>query len=100
MKRQCALLTVTAGLCLGGLGLPGCAQSKEAAPSATAQPADLGNTVCPVSLDKVGDSKLMVVYQGKIYHFCCDDCPKKFDADPDKYANAIAADPAKYGVKQ
>jgi len=52
------------------------------------------------ALDKVGDSKLMVVYQGKIYHFCCDDCPKKFKADPDKYAKAVADDPEKYGVKQ
>ena len=60
---------------------------------------DLHNTVCPVSGDKVEDSKLTETYQGKIYHFCCDDCPKKFKEDPDKYAKAVAADPAKYGVK-
>jgi YHS domain-containing protein len=60
---------------------------------------DLHNTVCPVSGDKVGDSKLTEVYQGKIYHLCCDDCPKDFKKNPDKFAKAVAADPAKYGVK-
>ncbi len=102
MKLRFSLWSAALGLCLVGLGLPGCAGNKEAAPSAAAQPSavDLNNTVCPVSMDKVGDSKLTVVYQGKIYHFCCDDCPKKFNADPDKYANAVAADPAKYGIKQ
>ena len=60
---------------------------------------DLHNTVCPVSGDSVGDSKLTEVYQGKIYHLCCDDCPKDFEKDPQKYANKVAADPAKYGVK-
>lgn len=61
---------------------------------------DLHNTVCPVSGDKVGDSKLTEVYQGKIYHLCCDDCPKDFQKDPSKYAKAVAADPDKYGVKK
>jgi YHS domain-containing protein len=68
--------------------------------SAKQNAVDLGNTVCPVSGDKVGDSKLTEVYQGKIYHFCCDDCPKDFKKDPDKFAKKVAADPAKYGVKQ
>ena len=49
--------------------------------------------------DAVGDSKLAEVYNGKVYHFCCDDCPAKFKSNPDKYANAVAANPAKYGVK-
>jgi YHS domain-containing protein len=60
---------------------------------------DLHNTVCPVTGDAVGDSKLTEAYNGKVYHFCCDDCPDKFKATPDKYANAVAANPAKYGVK-
>ena len=61
---------------------------------------DLHNTVCPVSGDSVGDSKLIETYQGKIYHLCCDDCPKDFEKDPQKYANKVAADPAKFGVKK
>lgn len=65
----------------------------------SASAVDLHNTVCPVSGDKVGTSKLTETYQGKVYHFCCDDCPAKFKEDPEKYAKAVAADPAKYGVK-
>ena len=81
------------------------ADSTSATAQSTSQPAnqqaavDLHNTVCPVSGDKVGDSKLTEVYQGKVYHFCCDDCPKDFKKNPDKFAKAVAADPVKYGVK-
>jgi len=104
MNQGFASLSMTAGLCLAGLGLAGCAQNNQAAspPLAAVQPAavDLGNTICPVSGEKVGNSKYTVVYEGKIYHFCCDYCPKQFNADPEKYAKAVAADPAKYGVKQ
>lgn len=60
---------------------------------------DLGNTVCPVSGDKVGDSNHVEVYDGKVYHLCCPDCHKEFDKDPAKYAKAVADDPKKYGVK-
>jgi YHS domain-containing protein len=61
---------------------------------------DLGNTVCPVWGEKVGDSKLWEVYEGKVYHFCCDCCPQQFKKDPAKYAKAVAADPANYGMKR
>jgi len=60
---------------------------------------DLHNTVCPVSGDPVGGPKLTEVYNGKVYHFCCADCPKKFQQDPSRYAAAVNADPSKYGVK-
>ncbi len=61
---------------------------------------DTGNTVCPVSGDSVGDSKFIEVYDGKIYHFCCDMCPKDFKKDPAKFAKMVVDDPAKYGVKK
>jgi YHS domain-containing protein len=95
----------------GSLALAGCNMNHDATSSAappsgsvsssTALSAtDLKNTVCPVSGDKVGDSTNVVVYQGKVYHMCCDDCHKDFEKDPSKYAAMIQADPAKYGVKQ
>ena len=59
---------------------------------------DLRNAICPVTGDKIEDSKNIAVYQGKIYHFCCSDCPKDFAKDPGKYAKMVAADPAKFGV--
>ena len=107
MKRPIAVLTggILFMCVMFGFGL-GCQhQGSQAASDGTAaqsanQPVvDLGNTVCPVSGDKVGDSKLTEVYQGKVYHFCCDDCPKDFKKNPEKFAKAVAADPAKYGAK-
>jgi len=62
------------------------------------QAVDLHNTICPVSGDKVGDSDLVEVYDGKVYHLCCPDCHKDFEKDPAKYAAAVAANPAKYGI--
>jgi YHS domain-containing protein len=60
---------------------------------------DLRNTVCPVSGGKVADSNLVEIYNGKVYHLCCPDCPKDFEKDPAKYEAEVAGDPAKYGVK-
>jgi YHS domain-containing protein len=60
---------------------------------------DLGNTVCPISGDKVEDSRVVVLYAGTLYHFCCDDCRQDFKLNPDKYVKMMAADPAKYGIK-
>jgi YHS domain-containing protein len=71
-----------------------------AAPQAAIPAEDLQNTICPVSGDKVGDSTNVVVYDGKVYHMCCPDCHKQFVQDPQKYADEVAADPTKYGVKQ
>jgi len=61
---------------------------------------DVGNTVCPVTADRVGGSKEIEVYNGKIYHMCCSDCPPDFKKDPAKYAKLVADDPAKYCVKK
>jgi YHS domain-containing protein len=88
-------LSLIAALCLAGLAP---AQDK---PAAT-QPifaTDLGNTVCPISGDPVGDSKLVEVYDGKVYHLCCPSCRDDFEKDPAKVARAVAADPAKFGIK-
>jgi YHS domain-containing protein len=63
------------------------------------QAVDLHNTICPVSGDKVDNSNLVEVYDGKIYHLCCPDCHKDFEKDPAKYATAVAANPGKYGIK-
>ena len=103
MTRIPTFLSLVAGMFLAQIFLTGCATSHEsgggATPAATQSAAvDLHNTVCPVSGEKVGPSKLTETYQGKIYHFCCDSCPEDFRKDPDKYAKAVAADPAKYGV--
>ena len=42
---------------------------------------------CPVSDDKIKDIKSAPssTYKGKTYHFCCPDCKKEFDKNPEKY---------------
>ena len=54
-----------------------------------------GGTVDP---NTVPDS-LTREFKGQKVGFCCDGCPAKFMKDPDKYIKAMAADPAKYGLK-
>ncbi len=70
-------------------GLP--AGLAHAAPPAVASEIiDAGNTVCPVSGDKV-NPKVTYVFEGKRYAFCCPMCVKKFKKDPKKYLAKMAA---------
>jgi YHS domain-containing protein len=46
-------------------------------------------TVCPVMGQKI-DKKYYVDYKGKRVYFCCDSCPKTFEADPEKYMKKLA----------
>jgi len=107
-RKPIAFLSLTIALCFVGFVLadnvPGL--SMPPAPPPATQPStqptsavDLRNTICPVSGDKVGDSNLVEVYDGKVYHLCCPDCHTDFEKDPAKYAAAVAANPAKYGIK-
>ena len=107
-KKFSLTLALAAALGLAGLALADDMSGMKMAPSTapatqpTTQPmqaVDLKNTVCPVSGDKVGDSKIVEVYEGKVYHLCCDDCTRDFAKDPQKYAQAVADNPAKYGIK-
>jgi YHS domain-containing protein len=102
--KMFAVVCVAAALCLAGLTRADDASNTGAASTAppTTRPfqaTDLHNTICPVSGDKVGDSTLVEIYNGKAYHLCCSDCHTDFEKDPAKYASAVAANPAKYGIK-
>jgi len=50
-------------------------------------------TVCPVSGQAIDKAKSPHVdYQGQRIYFCCDKCPVKFKADPDKYFEKMASE--------
>ncbi len=66
---------------------------------ATQAAVDVGNTKCMVMPDDDVTPGKTVTFDGKIYHFCCDDCIADFKKDPQKYIKAMQADPNKYGVK-
>jgi YHS domain-containing protein len=99
MKRSLALVSLSLTLGLAGCGASNTKPPASTEPAARTAAVDLHNTVCPVSNDPVETSKLTQTYDGKVYHLCCADCSKPFKNDPGKYAKAVDADPAKYGVK-
>ena len=74
---------------LPGVGLTGNV-SLAADPAPATQPAVDPrpiNTKCPVSGEDI-DPKITVVYNGLTYAFCCKDCLKKFNDNPEKYISA------------
>ena len=45
------------------------------------------NTLCPVETEHAVDPTAQTTgYKGKTVGFCCDDCIKKFERDPDSFA--------------
>jgi YHS domain-containing protein len=53
-------------------------------PAADAKPV---NTKCLVTGDDI-DPNITVVYDGVTYGFCCKDCVKAFNKNPEKYISA------------
>ncbi len=65
------------------------ADTKTAA-SKTVVAEEVGNTVCPVSGEKIDEKmKATYEYEGKIYNFCCPSCVDEFKKDPQKYIKKI-----------
>ncbi len=93
---------ITTGLILTAALMPVRAHAEhEKAPSAVetsiaavATPVEVGNTICPVSGEKIEPNSSMgemvkAEHKGKIYNLCCEMCLKDFTNDPEKYS-AIA----------
>lgn len=74
--------------------------SKPASQPSTQQAKDAGNTKCLLMPEDDITEGVTATYKGVTYHFCCKACIKPFNKDPEKYIKALAADPAKYGVKK
>ena len=63
-------------------------KSKGEQPSANK--AKVVNTMCPVEKDNAVDPTApTTTYKGKLIGFCCDDCIKKFERDPDSFASNL-----------
>ena len=43
------------------------------------------NKFCAVEKDNEVDPKVTLLYKGKVIGFCCKDCIKDFEKDPEKY---------------
>jgi YHS domain-containing protein len=94
MTRTRTLLAWTAVALLAG-----CSKTHNYTAAEIAAAKDMGNTVCPVSGDPVGDSKAVAIHDGKLYHLCDDTCQHGFSEKPDHYITVMNADPKKYGLK-
>jgi YHS domain-containing protein len=83
-------LSIGVVLASGGMKPKGCcgmaAHHKDAADAKAG--VNVGNTICPVSGEKVGEMGAAVpyVYNGKTYNLCCAMCAKDFKNDPAKYS--------------
>ena len=55
---------------------------------AVSKAVEVGNKVCPVSGNKVGEmgKPIKYAYNGKVYNLCCSMCVKDFKKDPEKYS--------------
>ena len=86
------IITLTLGLVFLATGLS-FAQQTPSAPQTAVQAVEVGNKICPVSGNKVGEMSppIKVEYKGKVYNLCCSGCIKIFENNPEKYSK-IAED--------
>jgi YHS domain-containing protein len=57
------------------------------------------NTKCPVSDDDIHDPGDTVEYDGRTIAFCCSDCVKEFNKNPDKFVAKLEKEKGKSGEK-
>ena len=85
-------LIVAVALALGIVASVVAEEKKDETPAATqptTQAAKVVNTKCPVSGDDVDPKGKTVTYKGKKIGFCCDDCIKDFNKNPEKYSKDL-----------
>lgn len=52
--------------------------------------AEYGNTICPLSGEKIVDEEaIRYEYEGVAYNLCCKMCVKDFEKDPEKYIEKL-----------
>ena len=102
MKSKMFALTMFAVL---SLSVAACADNmadqKASAPAEASQAVNVGNKLCPVSGEKVGEmgEVITIEHNGKIYNLCCPMCKKDFMKDPDKYTKIAEDEVAKSAVE-
>ena len=68
-------------------------ENNQVANEQPAVPVEVGNKICPVSGNPVGQMgpAIKYTYNGKIYNLCCPMCVRSFKNNPEKYSK-IAQD--------
>jgi Cu+-exporting ATPase len=94
IKSMLLLCSLFAAACAGSAPPPAAPSPAPTAAAAPSTPlvapgeAKVGDrTKCPVSGHEfvVKDDSPHAEYNGKTYYFCCTDCPKAFEAHPEKF---------------
>lgn len=95
MNQKIILTAVVMGLLMTAVSVPARAQMQGA--TTGAKKVEVGNSICPVSGEKVGQKgKLVQVeYKGKFYNLCCNLCKKDFLKNPEKYTGIADTQAAK-----
>jgi len=91
MKRTLMVIPLLALLAGAPALLTSCATSRAGdSTQAAAKPYPLN--YCLVSGDKIGEmgEPVKLVYKGQEFKFCCKDCVKDFNKDPDKFMQKLA----------
>jgi YHS domain-containing protein len=88
LKLAAIAATTLLATSLASLHVARAAESPTTAPS-TQPAADTTpiNKYCAVNTKDLIDPKVTTVYKGKTIAFCCEDCIKEFNKDPEKYAS-------------
>jgi YHS domain-containing protein len=91
MNKALILMTIFLGTTLAFAGAQAPAKAKAV---------EVGNKLCPISGEKVGQMGDAVKYEynGQIYNLCCGMCEKDFQKDPQKYSKI--ADEEVAGAKE
>ncbi len=91
------LLATMAAVCIIGTGVAFANVADVAKTEEVAKLVDVGNKLCPVSGEKIGQMGEVVKqeYNGKSYNLCCKMCSKDFSKDPEKYSKIAEDEVAK-----
>ena len=93
MNRFVLVVLLVSGVCYSVFAQEANNDAKAAVVQADQKPVNVGNKICPVSGEKIGEmgEAFNFEYKGKVYHMCCAMCAKDFKKDPEKYSK-IAED--------
>lgn len=73
---------------------------KDVIDTASVKAENAGNTICPVTGDKIVEKdKATYEYKGKIYNFCCSACVDQFKKGPEKFIKKVEEENQKKGAK-
>jgi len=85
MKRLLPIWSVAAGFLLSSALAWGAGAAHEHPPAPREAGSHAAQRYCPVMTGNEIDPDIFTVYRGKKVYFCCQECKRRFEAEPEKY---------------